>query len=72
MLTNGRVTVRFGVVSLAQSVWLRSAWTSQFLSQSLRNMLLDAILQPLRCSPKVVTITVALIFIYDKTFLNGR
>ena len=34
-------------------------------------MLLDAILQSLRCSPYVPNITVVLIFIYDKTFLNG-
>ena len=34
VLANGRVTVRFGVVSFAQSVWFRSAWTSQWLSSS--------------------------------------
>ena len=72
MLTNGKVTIQFGVVSFTRSVWLRSAWMDQLLSYPLRNRLLDAILKSLRCSPYVLTITVALIFIYDKTFLNGR
>ena len=35
-------------------------------------MLLDAILWSLRCSPYVPTITVALIFIYDRTFRSDR
>ena len=34
MLTNGGVTIRFGVGLFARSVWLRSAWTSQNFSES--------------------------------------
>ena len=39
MLTNGGVTIQFGVSSFARSVWLRSAWMSQLLSLPLRNMM---------------------------------
>ena len=34
MLTNGKVSIRFGVGSFARSVWLRSAWTGQLLSEA--------------------------------------
>ena len=39
MLTNGRVTVLFDVVSFARPVWSRSAWTGQLLSKPSQHML---------------------------------
>ena len=42
------------------------------LSQSFRNVLLDAVLKSFSCSTYVPTVTVALIHIDDGTLLNGR
>ena len=63
---------RLNIISFAQSVMLRSMWTSQLLFPSLKIILFYTIVQLLRCSPYVPTTALALVCVYDQAFLRER